>query len=79
MLLELDDSLVQDLSPEEIRQILALDLYKRDKLTKAQARRMTNLSRLEFEQLLMERGVGQEYGEDEFRQDQETLKALNLL
>jgi len=79
MLLELEDTLVKDLSPEELRLELAVGLYRRGRLSKVQARRLSGLPRLAFDEELHRRGITEEYGEAEFRQDVATLQHLGLL
>lgn len=79
MLLELEDRLVEGLSPEELRLELAVSLYRRGRLSKVQARRLSGLQRLAFDEELHRCGVAEEYGENEFRQDVASLQHLGLL
>lgn len=75
MILELDDTIIEStgLTDDELRLALAIQLYASGQLTKAQARRLTNLSRLVFANELGKRGLGQEYTLDMLNEDLKTL------
>lgn len=71
MVLELDDEVLRTtgLTPEELRLELAVALYASGKLTQAQARRLTTLPRLAFEQELGKRKLWPNYTEDDLHDD----------
>ncbi|RIV25585.1 UPF0175 family protein [Fibrisoma montanum] len=77
MQLDLDEAVIQStgLTANELRLELAVQLYASSKLTKAQARRLTDLDRLAFTSELTRRGLGEEYTEKMFTED---LKALGI-
>lgn len=77
MQLELDDGIIQHtgLTPDELRLELAVQLYASGKLTQAQARRLTNLERIAFEQELGRRKLWPNYTEEDLIQDIATLQA----
>jgi predicted HTH domain antitoxin len=66
------------LSEEELRQEIAISLYKRG-ATLAQAARIADLSLLEFQKLLASQDVPVHYGVQEFEEDLETLRELGQL
>ena len=75
MQLELDDAVINNtgLTGDQIRLALAIQLYSTGRLTKAQARRLTNLDRIAFANELDKRGLGQEYTLDMIEEDLKTL------
>ena len=75
MQLELDDSVIKStgLTDDQLRLALAIQLYATGQLTKAQARRLTNLDRIAFANELGERGLGQEYTREMLEEDLKTL------
>lgn len=75
MQLELDDTIINStgLTPDDLKLELALRLYATGRLTKAQARRLTNLDRIAFADELGERGLGQEYTFEMLEEDIKTL------
>lgn len=66
------------LSEEELRQEIAVSLYRRG-ATLAQAARIANLSLLEFQRLLARQDVPVHYGVPEFEEDLQTLRELGQL
>ena len=60
------------LTEEEIKQELAITLYQKKRLTFAQARRIADLSRIEFQRLLGSHGVAV-YDVSDFEEDMRTL------
>lgn len=54
---------------EELKKDLAVALYARGALSFAEARRLTDLSRREFDALLGERRVPRQYDEDDLSED----------
>jgi len=76
MLLDLNDDLLTStgLTLDELRLELAVALYASGKLTQAQARRLTDLSRLAFEQELGKRKLWPNYTEEDLRDDIASLQ-----
>ena len=66
------------LTEAEVRQELAITLYQRKRLTLAQARQITNLTRLEFQRLLSSRRI-EIYGVEDLEKDVENLRKLGRL
>ncbi|GAA4399135.1 hypothetical protein GCM10023187_10540 [Nibrella viscosa] len=81
MLLELNDEIITrtGLSDDQLRLELAVQLYATGKLTMAQARRLTNLHRIAFEEELGQRGLWPNYTEEDLRQDVATLEKQGAL
>lgn len=75
MQLELDDAIIEStgLTPEELRLALAIQLYATGQLTKAQARRLTDLDRIAFANELAQRGLGPEYTLEMLNEDLKTI------
>lgn len=75
MQLELDDSVIDStgLTEDQLRLALAVQLYASGQLAKAQARRLTNLGRLAFDDELGRRGLGPEYTPEMLEEDLRTL------
>ena len=76
------DKIVTDgarMSEPELLQEAALFLYEREKLTLAQASRLAEMGRLQFQLLAASRGLLVHYGVEDFEQDLETLCALGRL
>lgn len=75
MTLELDDQIIQStgLTSEQLRLELAVQLYASGKLTKAQARRLTDLDRIAFSSELAKRGLGTKYTLEMLQEDVKTL------
>ncbi|MEA2691801.1 MAG: hypothetical protein QOJ16_1188 [Acidobacteriota bacterium] len=67
------------MSETEMRQEIAILLFEREKVTLAQAAKLSGMGRLEFQQLLASRGIPMHYDIEEFKQDLETLRGLNRL
>lgn len=57
----------------ELRKELAIQLYREGIVTGAGACRLADLGKLEFQHLLGERGVAQQYDEAEYQRDVENL------
>ncbi len=66
------------LSEHELKQEIALMLYQQSRLTLAQSRRLADMSRPAFMQLLASRKISI-YDVAEFEKDLETLKATGQL
>jgi predicted HTH domain antitoxin len=67
------------MSEAELRQELAVVLYEKEKLTLAQASRLAEMDRLQFQHLLASRGLTIHYGIEELEQDVATLRGLGRL
>jgi predicted HTH domain antitoxin len=64
------------ISEPELKQELALTLFKQERLTLAQASRLAEMGQLAFQALLAERQIPIHYGIEEFRQDLRTLRQM---
>jgi predicted HTH domain antitoxin len=64
------------LTEDEIRQELALALFRRERLTLAQASHLSRMSQLAFQALLAAREIPLHYGVEEFREDLLTLDSM---
>lgn len=64
------------MSEAELRQEIAALLYSKEKITLAQASRLAEMSRFDFQHLLSSRGIPVHYDIKEFEQDLETLRGL---
>ena len=75
MQFELDDMIIKStcLTDDQLRLVLAMKLCTTEQLTKAQARRLTNLDRIAFANELGKRGLGQEYTVEMLEEDLKTL------
>jgi predicted HTH domain antitoxin len=62
------------MSPEELRQEIALMLFQKEKLTLAQASKLAGMSRLQFQHLLSSRKIDVHYDVAELDADLETLR-----
>lgn len=67
------------MSEAEMKREIAVMLYQGEKLTLAQASRLAEMSRLDFQRLLSSRGISLHYDEAELEQDLETLRSLGRL
>ncbi|HEX2225440.1 MAG TPA: UPF0175 family protein [Thermoanaerobaculia bacterium] len=67
------------MSEAELREEIAVLLYQKEKVTLSQARRLAEMSHLEFQHLLASRGVPVHYGVEDFEQDLDTLRSLGRL
>ena len=65
------------LSESELRQELALTLFRQERLTLAQASRLAQMSQLAFQGLLADRQIPIHYGVDEFREDLRTVRRID--
>jgi predicted HTH domain antitoxin len=64
---------------EDVRRELALALFRQERLTLAQARRLAGMSHLDFQALLAEREIPVHYGIEEWRSDVRTLREMGRL
>lgn len=67
------------MSDSELKQEIAVLLFQKDKLTLAQAARLAEMSRFQFQHLLASRGISLHYGIEDFEQDLDTLRRLGRL
>ncbi len=67
------------MSETELRREIAVMLFEKERLTLAQASRMAEMNRLEFQHLLASRGIPVHYDVEEFTEDIETLRKLGRL
>jgi predicted HTH domain antitoxin len=67
------------MTEEELRQEIALFLFEKDKLTLAQASRLAQMSRLQFQHLLASRQIPVHYDVAEFEADLRTLEGRDTL
>jgi predicted HTH domain antitoxin len=81
MTITIPDSVLESarMSEAELRQEIAIVLYQREKLTLAQASRLAEMDRLQFQYLLASRGLNVHYGVEDFEQDIATLRGLGRL
>ena len=81
MSLTIPDEVLQAarISESELRREIAVMLFERDKLTLAQASRLADMDRLQFQHLLASRGIPIHYGIEDFEQDLATLRDLGRL
>ncbi|MBN1955159.1 MAG: UPF0175 family protein [Anaerolineae bacterium] len=64
------------MTPEELRQELAIHLFQQGKLSFGKAREMAQMTAWAFQQLLGARGVPVHYDVEEYEQDLAALKEL---
>ena len=62
------------ISEPELKQELALALFRQERLTLAQASRLAETTQLAFQALLADRQIPIHYGVEEFREDVRTLR-----
>ncbi len=67
------------MTPEELRRELALHLFEQGKLSFGKARELSELSVVEFQQLLGSRGIPVHYDVEAYEEDRATLKRLGRL
>ena len=67
------------MTPEELRQELAIHLFQQSKLSFGKAREMAGMTAWAFQQLLGSRGISVHYDVQDYEQDLDTLKALGRL
>jgi predicted HTH domain antitoxin len=67
------------MSESELRQEIAILLYQKERITLAQASRLAEMDRLQFQHLLASRGLTIHYGVEDFEEDLATLRDLGRL
>jgi predicted HTH domain antitoxin len=77
-MLVIEDEIVRAtrLTEEELRREIAVLLHEKGRLTFSEARRLSGLDWLSFEQILFERGIPIQYDTQDLADDLETFKAL---
>jgi len=67
------------MSEQELIEEIAIMLFKKEKLTLAQASKLAKRSQIQFQHLLASRGISIHYGIEDFEHDIATLKGLGRL
>lgn len=67
------------MSEQELRRELAILLFQQERLTLAQAARLSESDRLQFQHLLASRDIPVHYDVADFEEDLETLRSLDRL
>jgi predicted HTH domain antitoxin len=70
---------VARMTPEELRQELAVYLFQQGKLSFGKAREMAGMTAWAFQQLLGSRGIPVHYDVQDYEQDLKTLKELGRI
>ncbi|GEM_PF-1104836 len=66
------------ISKEEVKIELAIVLYRKKRLSYAQARALSGLSRIEFDDLLFAYGVPTDFTVEDLRRDVQTSEKIRL-
>ena len=66
------------MSETEMLQEIAILLFQREKLTLAQASRLADMPRIQFQHLLASRQIPVHYGEEELASDIKTLQDMDI-
>lgn len=77
-MVQIEDSILEaaNMSEQELKIELAILLYRKNRLTYAQARKLSELSRIEFDDKLAEAGVPSDYTVEDLHADLKTLEEL---
>jgi len=67
------------MTPQELKQDLAIFLFQQGKLSFGKAREMADMSVWAFQQLLGSRGIPVHYDIEEYEEDLQTLRELGRL
>lgn len=78
LVIESDILKAAHISDEEVKIELAILLYRKGRLTYAQARALSGLSRIEFDDLLFEYGVPSDFTIEDLHDDIRTLEKLRI-
>ncbi len=73
------ESLLEHMPESELRAEMALLLFQKGRLTLAQASRVAEMSRLQFQHLLASRAIPIHYDVEDFHEDLETLRRSGQL
>ena len=71
--------LVTKMSPQEVKQELAITLFEKKKLTLKQAADLAEPNRIQFQHLLASHSIPVRYDVDDFEEDRKTLEELGVL
>ncbi len=66
------------ISPQEIKQEIAVLLFQKSKLTLAQAASFAEINRIAFQHLLASRHIAIHYDNTDFEEDLKTVEAVSL-
>lgn len=66
------------MTPEELKQEIAVLLFQKEKITLEQASRLAGMSRLRFQHLLASRQIPVHYDVADFEEDLKTMQSLGL-
>ncbi|MEW6481554.1 MAG: UPF0175 family protein [bacterium] len=64
------------ITEEELKQEMALLLFKKEKLTLGQASQLAGITQLQFQHLLASQQIPIHYGAEDFEEDLKTLKEI---
>ncbi|MFK7934868.1 MAG: UPF0175 family protein [Saprospiraceae bacterium] len=80
MIIEISDKLMSraKLSQGDILLQVAIALFKEEKVTLAQASEIAELHQIQFQQELAKRKIPIHYGEEELKNDLETIKKIKI-
>jgi len=67
------------MTEDELKQEFAILLYQKEKLTLAQASRLSGLDRLQFQHLLASRRIPINYDIEDFKKDLDTLRKIGRI
>ncbi len=67
------------MSHDELLLEIAVMLFEKEKVTLAQAARLSGMNRFQFQHLLSSRGIPVHYGIKEFEEDLKTLRKLERI
>lgn len=65
------------MSEQELKQEIAVLLFQKEKITLTQASHLAHINLIQFQHLLMSRGISVHYDLPDFEQDLKTLEQLN--
>ena len=67
------------MTPQELKQVLAISLFQQGKLSFGKAREMAGMTVWDFQQLLGSRKISVHYDIEDYDEDLQTLKVLGRL
>ncbi|MEO6166278.1 MAG: UPF0175 family protein [Chitinophagales bacterium] len=76
MILEIEDQFTAHLSEQELKEELAIQLYKSEKISAGKAARLSNLQVQSFYEMLAKRKISVNYDVEEYKIDLESIKTL---
>ena len=77
MILEIEDQLTANLTEQELKKELAIQLYKSEKISAGKAARLSNMQVLSFYEMLAKRKIPVNYDVEDYKNDLESIKTLN--